>query len=105
MHRARFRQRRKGNHPVRFTLTLLTAQIRFVFEGLAQLMETLLIANARFIRAINENGVKKMFRNILALQQNIKIISEGSQVEFERAKQYYNLFSKTPSVRRKLKFT
>lgn len=74
--------------------------LSFVFEGLGQLMETLLITNARFIRAINSNGVKKMFRNILALQQNIKIISEGSQVEFDRAKRYYTLFSKSPTVRR-----
>ena len=62
-------------------------------------MEHLLISNARFVRAINDNGVKKMFRNILALQQNIKIIAEGMDVEFERAKRYYSLFSKSPSVR------
>lgn len=62
-------------------------------------MEHLLISNARFIRAINDNGVKKMFRNILALQQNIKIIAEGMNIEFDRVKRYYSLFSKSPSVR------
>lgn len=62
-------------------------------------MEHLLISNARHIRAINAHGVNKMFRNILALQQNIKIVAEGHQVEFARAKRYYSLFSKSPAVR------
>ena len=61
-------------------------------------MESLLISNARRIRAMNQNGVKKMFRNILALQQNIKIIAEGLQVDFDRAKRYYALFTKSPPV-------
>ena len=75
-----------------------SACVRFVFEGIGQLMESLLISNAKNIRAMNQNGVKKMFRNILALQQNIKIIAEGLQIEFDRAKRYYALFTKSPSV-------
>ena len=64
-------------------------------------METLLIANAKRLRAINGYGVKKMLRNILALQQNIRTIAQESQhADFERAKRYYNLFSLTPRVRR-----
>jgi exocyst complex component 4 len=90
---------REGTNSAVFVDSCLTPYARFVFEGLGQLMETLLIANARFIRALNGNGVKKMFRNILALQQNVKIISEGLHIEFERAKRYYSLFSKTPPVR------
>ncbi len=63
-------------------------------------MESLLITNARHIRAMNMNGIKKMFRNILALQQNIKTIAQESQhTEFERAKRYYSFFSLSPSVR------
>ncbi|GJE87574.1 Sec8 exocyst complex component-specific domain-containing protein [Phanerochaete sordida] len=77
--------------------TLPTKERRFVFEGIGQLMESLLISNAKHIRAMNQNGVKKMFRNILALQQNTKIISEGLQVDFDRAKRYYILFTKSPS--------
>ena len=72
---------------------------RFVFDGLSHLMESLLIANARHLRAINNFGVKKMLRNILALQQNIKTIAQESQhADFERAKRYYTLFSLTPRV-------
>lgn len=62
-------------------------------------MESLLISNARYLRAINNHGVKKMLRSILALQQNIKTIAQESRhADFERAKRYYSLFSFTPRV-------
>lgn len=77
--------------------TLPPKERKFVFEGVGQLMQSLLISNARHICAMNQNGVKKMFRNILALQQNIKIISEGLQVDFDRAKRYYALLTKSPT--------
>lgn len=84
---------------------LFNASFRFVFEGLSHLMERLLISNARRIRAMNHNGVQKMLRNILALQQNIKIIAEGgTHVDFERSKRYYMLFLLSPPVGDKLCF-
>lgn len=62
-------------------------------------MQYLLVVNAKYVRAINVNGIKKMMRNILALQQNIRTIGkENRQVEFERAKRYYSLFSLSPPV-------
>ena len=74
---------------------------RFVFEGLGQLMEHLLIANTRFIRGASANGIKKLLRNTLALQQSIKILTsdDSSATEFERAKRYYALFFLSPTVR------
>lgn len=47
---------------------------RFLFDGLSDLMDTMLIASVRKIRAMNRPGVSKMVRNILALQQNLKNI-------------------------------
>lgn len=75
--------------------------IRFVFEGLGQLMEHLLIANTRFIRSATVNGIKKLLRNTLALQQSIKTLTsdDSSATEFERAKRYYALFFLSPTVR------
>lgn len=74
-------------------------QGRFVFEGLEQLMEQLLISNARHIRFANALGIKKIMRNILALRQNIKTMSSASKdFEFRRAKHYYGLFSAGPTV-------
>ncbi|PCH33923.1 hypothetical protein WOLCODRAFT_135391 [Wolfiporia cocos MD-104 SS10] len=91
--------------------TLPEHERRFIFEGLGRMLERLLISNARFIRAINAYGIKKMMRNMLALQHNIKTITQGSHnAEFERAKRYYSLFSMSPqdmldSIRQKQEFT
>jgi len=71
---------------------------QFIFEGLGRLLEHLLISKAKFIRLANANGMKKMIRNILALQQSIKTIASGVKgADFERAKRYYALFFQAPS--------
>ncbi|KAI0068285.1 hypothetical protein BV25DRAFT_1793562 [Artomyces pyxidatus] len=76
---------------------LPTPAQRFVFDGLGILMEDLLIANARHIRFANMHGIKKINRNMLALQQCIKTVARDDQdTEFERAKQYYALFTMAP---------
>lgn len=64
-------------------------------------MEHLLISNARHLRVVNDFGVKKILRNILALQQSIKTVTnEQKNAEFERAKRYYSLYFEPPAVRR-----
>ncbi len=79
---------------------VLTSVPRFAFEGIGHLMQYLLISNARFIQAANEFGIKKMMRNMLALQQNIKtIMDDSSSTQFDRAKRYYSLFLLSPPVR------
>lgn len=63
-------------------------------------MEHMLISNARYLRAPNEFGVKKIVRNMLALQQSIKaLLNDEQYTEFDRAKQYYLLFFISPQVR------
>lgn len=72
---------------------------RFVFVGLGHLMEHLLISNDRHLRVVNNFGVKKILRNILALQQSIKTVTnEQKNTEFERAKRYYSLYFDSPAV-------
>ena len=62
-------------------------------------METMLITNARHIPRVNAFGIKKITRNILALQQRIKSITFLEQhTKFDRAKLYYSLFFMTPPV-------
>ncbi|KAJ7596856.1 exocyst complex component sec8 [Mycena floridula] len=69
----------------------------FIFVGLGNLMEHILISSARHLRLPTVFGIKKISRNILALQQSIKTITdERSNSEFELAKKYYALFFKTP---------
>ncbi|VDB99571.1 unnamed protein product [Peniophora sp. CBMAI 1063] len=70
----------------------------FIFDGVGLLMDELLVSTARNIRKVNANGVKKIFRNMLALQQCIKtIVNDPRDTEFERAKQYWALFTLNPA--------
>jgi exocyst complex component 4 len=91
--------------------TLPKKEQQFVFVGLGHLMEHLLISNARHLRQANVFGVKKIMRNVLALQQSIKTITnEQKHTEFERAKRYYSLFFMSPpdmldSIREKQLFS
>jgi exocyst complex component 4 len=72
---------------------------RFVFVGLGHLLESILIPNARYLRHVNLAGVKKILRNILALQQRIRTIADEKQsMQLERAKRYYSLFFMSPTV-------
>ncbi|KAJ7225698.1 exocyst complex component sec8 [Mycena pura] len=67
---------------------------RFVFMGLSNLMEQMFISGARHLRLPTAFGVKKIMRNILALQQSIKALThEQRSNEFERTKRYYSLFN------------
>lgn len=63
-------------------------------------MDELLVSTARNIRRLNANGVKKISRNMLALQQCIKtIVQDPRDTEFERARQYWAMFALNPAVR------
>ncbi|KAI0652072.1 Sec8 exocyst complex component-specific domain-containing protein [Trametes meyenii] len=100
-----------GNSEASLTSTLPEVQRKFVFEGMGHLMQHLLISNARYILSANDLGIKKMMRNMLALQQNIKTITDDNHsTEFDRAKRYYSLFLLPPpdmldTVRQKQEFT
>lgn len=62
-------------------------------------MEHILISGASHLRLPNEFGIKKILRNILALQQSIKSLTNDRQdSEFEKAKSYYSLFFVSPKV-------
>jgi exocyst complex component 4 len=72
---------------------------RFVFDGVGFLIDDLLIRNARHIRLANSSGMKKISRNMLALQQCVKtIVHDARDGELLRAKQYFSLFSLNPQV-------
>ncbi|CAB4383870.1 unnamed protein product [Rhizophagus irregularis] len=70
---------------------------KFIFEGLDSLMEHVLVNNAIYTRNLNKNGVMKMTRNILALQQNLKnIVETPGEISLERARRYYEMFNMGP---------
>ncbi|CAG8757762.1 25105_t:CDS:10 [Gigaspora margarita] len=71
---------------------------RFVFEGLDALMEHVLVSNATFLRNLNSNGITKMSRNILALQQNLKnIVDIPGEISLDKARRYYELYNIGPA--------
>jgi len=77
--------------------TLPPQEQKFIFDGIGYLIDDLLIYNARYICVANDLGMKKMERNMLALQQCVKsIVHDAPDGEFLRARQYYSLFSLHP---------
>lgn len=67
-------------------------EIAFLRDGLALLIDTLLVSNAGLLQRINRWGAKRMKVNVLVLQQNLKNIEEG--VGLQRAGRYWDLFGK-----------
>ncbi|KIJ46391.1 hypothetical protein M422DRAFT_66747 [Sphaerobolus stellatus SS14] len=84
---------------------------KFVFEGLGAVMEQVLITGSRQVRLVNEFGIKKILRNVVSLQQNLKTLTDGPRgSSLERAKQFYGLYFLTPpdmlkGIRQKPQFT
>ncbi|KAJ1028347.1 hypothetical protein NDA18_003011 [Ustilago nuda] len=88
----------------------------WVWSGISTLIDATLIGLVHKIRAINRQGVTKVVRGILAVQQNLKNIvvpvrttaagtvgagegaSVGSEISLERAKKFFELlYSKSPA--------
>ncbi|KAK0551280.1 exocyst subunit [Tilletia horrida] len=76
---------------------LAPEQHSFLFNGLASLMDSLLITGVRRVRAMNKPGATKMMRNIMALQQNLKnIVEDPLEVDFEHSRRFWELLMKEP---------
>ncbi|XP_031568752.1 exocyst complex component 4-like isoform X2 [Actinia tenebrosa] len=73
------------------TACLAQHKFRYLFEGLGHLVSSILISNLAFIKKINQNGIKKMCRNIFALQQNLTNITLSREGDLDKARQYYEL--------------
>ncbi|KAF9527778.1 exocyst complex component sec8 [Crepidotus variabilis] len=93
------------------TVNLPKAEREYLFTGLSHLMEHMLITSARHLRKPNDFGVKKILRNVLALQQGVKsLMDDPRDAEFERAKEYFVLFFMGPqkmleTIRKKQSFS
>ncbi|KAL8890966.1 MAG: hypothetical protein Q9215_001967 [Flavoplaca cf. flavocitrina] len=64
---------------------------RFITDGLARLMDSLLVTHAGDIGCMDSNGCGRMQLNILVLQQNLKAIEGG--VQLSRSADYFELFA------------
>ncbi|XP_057377768.1 exocyst complex component 4-like isoform X2 [Daphnia carinata] len=69
---------------------------RYIFEGVSHLVSSIIMSSVQHIRRMNENGVKKMCRNIFALQQTLTSITLAREPALDHARQYFELLCVTP---------
>lgn len=70
--------------------------LQYIFEGLGHLIAKILISSSQFMNKIDGNGIQRMCRNIFALQQTLTNITSSREVALDHAKQYFELFYRTP---------
>lgn len=63
---------------------------RFVATGLGMLLDEMIVRNARRLCPMNEHGARRMQRNILVLQQNLKNIEPSAVLS--RSCRFFDLF-------------
>ncbi|XP_078588383.1 exocyst complex component 4-like isoform X2 [Branchiostoma floridae x Branchiostoma japonicum] len=71
------------------TTSLNTHKFRYIFEGLGHQMSSILVNSTQYFSRISHSGIKKMCRNIFALQQNLTNITMSREVDLDHARQYY----------------
>lgn len=78
------------------TACLQQRKHRYIFEGLGHLIASILINSTSSIQKVNENGIKKVCRDIFAMQQNLTSITMNREVALDYARQYFELFYHSP---------
>ncbi|XP_025095022.1 exocyst complex component 4-like isoform X4 [Pomacea canaliculata] len=76
--------------------SLQPKKFKYIFETLGYLVASIIISSVQFLKKINENGIKKMCRNILAIQQNLTNITMTREADLDRARQFYELLYLSP---------
>ncbi|XP_052772519.1 exocyst complex component 4-like isoform X2 [Mya arenaria] len=71
-------------------------KFKYIFESLGFLVASILMNSMQFIKKINENGIKKMCRNLFAIQQNLTNITMSRESDLDHARQYYELLYLNP---------
>lgn len=70
-----------------------------MFVGLDVLADTALVSSGRFVRAISDSGIKKIDRNIAAVQQALRnMLSAGSRIVLSSCRRYWKLYAIGPQV-------
>lgn len=68
-------------------------KLKYIFEGVGHLISTILINSVVHIKKINENGVKRMCKNIFSIQQQLTGITMNREIALDYCRQYFELFS------------
>ena len=69
-------------------------QAKFAFEGLTQLMASVLIVNLRHLKQINDNGTKRLLSNVHSLQQNLIGFSLIQDQHLDKARKYFECLAR-----------
>lgn len=76
--------------------SMLPSDRHVLLAGLARFLDQALIAGADGLQYINDFGIKKMYRNIVVLQQMLKSVAESPQfVDFSRSLAFYKMVEMT----------
>ncbi|KAL5022453.1 hypothetical protein ScPMuIL_001608 [Solemya velum] len=76
--------------------SLQPKKFKYIFESLGYLVASIIMNSIQFLKKINENGIKKMCRNIFAIQQNLTNITMTRESDLDHARQYYELLYLNP---------
>ncbi|PVU95084.1 hypothetical protein BB561_002061 [Smittium simulii] len=71
---------------------LFDFELTFLFDGVSFIMAHYLIAGSKYIKSFNAMGCKKMYKNIVCLQQNLTNISFTPENGLSSATMYYSLY-------------
>lgn len=73
--------------------------LSFLFVGLDSLADTVLVSSGRFVRSISDSGLRKIERNIAAIQQALRnMLSGGSRIVLSNCRRYWQLYKIGPQV-------
>lgn len=70
---------------------LAPERLRFVVDGVAPLICAVMLGNARALTRVNQPGIRKMLRNVFAVQQNLTVTVYRKERFFDHVRQYYEL--------------
>jgi exocyst complex component 4 len=85
--------------PIGPLLTLKLFYVRFLFCGLGSLADQIMVSTGRHVRFATQFGVYKIQRNILAIQQTLRNITDGAEdAILSRAQRYWQLYEIGPKV-------
>ncbi|CAG2209414.1 EXOC4 [Mytilus edulis] len=76
--------------------SLQPQKFKYIFESLGFLVSSILMSSIQYLKKINENGIKKMCRNLFAIQQNLTNITMARETDLDHARQYYELLYMNP---------
>ncbi len=79
-----------------FRNSLNSRKVRYIFEGLGHLIAAIFINSAQYIAKINDNGKKRMCKNIFSVQQCLSNITLTRETDLDRARKYFELLYQKP---------